>query len=140
MSPPVIREVKKSVPIAELVIIDAPPGTSCPVIETVRDADYLLLVTEPTPFGLNDLKLAVEMAKALILPFGVAINRADSGDDETRKFCKENDIEIVSEIPGSRKVAEAYSRGETAFKAIPEFREIFTGILEKITGKGRAAK
>ena len=123
-----------------MVIIDAPPGTSCPVIETVRDADYLLLVTEPTPFGLNDLKLAVEMAKALKLPFGVVINRADSGDDETRKFCNENDIEIVSEIPGSRKVAEAYSRGETAFKAIPEFREIFTGILEKITGKGRAAK
>ncbi len=140
MSPPVIREVKKSVPVSELVIIDAPPGTSCPVIETVRDADFLLLVTEPTPFGLNDLKLAVEMAKALKLPFGVVVNRADGGDRETWRFCKEEGVNIVAEIPDSRQVAEAYSRGEMAFKAVPDFRDIFTGLLETVAGKGRAAK
>jgi MinD superfamily P-loop ATPase len=132
MSPPVIAEVKKNAPDAEFVIIDSPPGTSCPVIESVRGNDYILLVTEPTPFGLNDLKLAVDMCKALKQPFGVAINRCDSGDGETIKFCHANNIEILAEIPDDRRVAEAYSRGKTAFNAIPEYASIFKELLNKI--------
>jgi MinD superfamily P-loop ATPase len=131
MSPPVINAVKRAAPEAELTIIDSPPGTSCPVIESIRNSDYVILVTEPTPFGLNDLKLAVDMVKALELPFGVVINRADSGDDKTRRFCRDIGVGII-EIPDSRKVAEAYSRGESAFNAVPEFRDVFTGLLDKI--------
>ncbi len=131
MSPPVIKAVKRAAPEAELTIIDSPPGTSCPVIESIRDSNYVILVTEPTPFGLNDLKLAVDMVKALVLPFVVVINRADSGDDQTRQFCRDIGAGII-EIPDSRKVAEAYSRGELAFNAVPEFRDVFTGLLDKI--------
>jgi len=146
MSPPVIRELKKHAPESDMLILDSPPGTSCPVIECVRDSDYVLLVTEPTPFGLNDLKLAVETVKALKLPFGVVINRADAGDKQTVQYCHSSGIEILSEIPDDRRVAEAYSRGETAFEAVPEYRNTFYGLLEKIevfserhTNYGRSA-
>lgn len=132
MSPPVIREVKKYAHESDILIIDSPPGTSCPVIESIRGVDYVLLVTEPTPFGLNDLKLAVEMVKALKLPFGVVINRADSGDKQTSGYCIESGIEILAEIPDDRRVAEAYSRGIIAFDSIPEYRKIFYELLERI--------
>lgn len=131
MSPPVIKAVKEAAPESRLMLFDSPPGTSCPVIESIRDCDHVILVTEPTPFGLNDLKLAVKMVKALKLPFEVVVNRAGSGDDKTMLFCKESGIDMT-EIPDSRKVAEAYSRGESAFNAVPEFRNIFTGLLNKI--------
>jgi len=132
MSPPVIREVKKYAPDANIMIIDSPPGTSCPVIESVLGSDFVLLVTEPTPFGLNDLKLAVEMLNALKLPFAVVINRANEGDSATLQYCHASEIEILAEIPDDRKVAEAYSRGETAFDSIPEYRSTFNELLEKI--------
>ena len=132
MSPPVIREVKKYAHETDILIIDSPPGTSCPVIESIKGADYVLLVTEPTPFGLNDLKLAVETVRALRLPFGVVVNRADSGDAKTIEYCTESAIEILAEIPDDRRVAEAYSRGMTAFDLIPEYRNIFYGLLEKL--------
>lgn len=132
MSPPVIRGVKRLAPKSDLLIIDSPPGTSCPVIESVRGSDYVLLVTEPTPFGLNDLKLAVEMLRALGLPFGVVINRADSGDSRTVQYCNGLGIEILAEIPDDRRVAEAYSRGISAFDSIPEYRGIFKNLLRKI--------
>lgn len=138
MSPPVIRAVKRAAPEAELTIVDAPPGTSCPVIESVRDADYVVLVTEPTPFGLNDLELAVDMVNALRLPFGVVINRADSGDDRTVRFCRDNGVS-VDEIPDSRQVAEAYSRGESAFNAVPGFRDVFLGLLERLSAAVKSA-
>ena len=133
MSPPVIRAVKRAAPEADLVIIDAPPGTSCPVIESVRSSDFVILVTEPTPFGLNDLKLAVEMVRALKLPFGVVINRADLGDQETSVYCRRNRIPILAEIPDDRKVAEAYSRGTMAAEAMDRYRRLFAGLLEKVT-------
>jgi len=132
MSPPIIETVKLAAPAAEWIFIDAPPGTSCPVISSVRNADLVLLVTEPTPFGLNDLKLAVDMLKALNLPSAVVINRADMGDDQTRDYCRERGIDILAEIPDDRQVAEAYSRGVLACEALPKYRQLFEHLLDKI--------
>jgi len=133
MSPPVIAAVKASAPAADVLVIDSPPGTSCPVIESVRDSDFVLLVTEPTPFGLNDLKLAVEMIRALALPFGVVINRADVGDGETKAYCDDEGIDVLAEIPDDREVAEAYSRGELACDAVPRYRQLYTDLLDRLT-------
>jgi MinD superfamily P-loop ATPase len=132
MSPPLIRQAKLEATQADLTIIDAPPGTSCPVIEAVRGSDYVLLVTEPTPFGLNDLKLAVDMARALDLRMGVVINRSDSGDRPTVDYCKAHRVDILTEIPDDRRIAEAYSRGELACKALPEYRTVFEALLDKL--------
>lgn len=137
MSPPVIKAVKAAVPPADVVIADAPPGTSCPVIESVKDSEFVLLVTEPTPFGLNDLKLAIEMIRELKLPFGVVINRADLGDRQTWSYCEANRIRILAEIPDDRRIAEAYSRGEMACEAIPEYEGLFTGLLKDIGQEAR---
>jgi MinD superfamily P-loop ATPase len=133
MSPPLIAAVKDAAPEVDLLVIDSPPGTSCPVIESVRDSDFVLLVTEPTPFGLNDLKLAVEMVRALTLPFAVVINRADVGDGETRQYCEQQRIDVLAEIPDDRQVAEAYSRGEMACDAIPKYRELYSDLLDSLT-------
>jgi MinD superfamily P-loop ATPase len=132
MSAPLIRQVKAAARAADLVIIDSPPGTSCPVIESVRGADFVLLVTEPTPFGLNDLKLAAAMVRALDLPFSVVINRADVGDDQTPAYCRGQGIEILAEIPDDRRVAEAYSRGILACDAVPAFRTRILDLLARI--------
>lgn len=123
MAPPVIREVLRAAPGDHTLVIDAPPGTSCPVIEAIHGADVVLLVTEPTPFGLNDLRLAVDMTRALGRPFAVAINRADIGDDAVLAYCREEDIPVVLEIPDDRRVAEAYSRGELAVDTLPGLRD-----------------
>jgi len=134
MSPAVISGVKRAAEEREIVILDSPPGTSCPVIEAVKDADFVLLVTEPTPFGLNDLELAVGMVRALDLPFAVAINRSDIGNEDVKKYCERERIEIVLEIPDDRKIAEAYSRGEMIFHAVPDYRQLFETCWEKIEG------
>jgi len=131
-SPPLIRAVKKAAPPADLTIVDCPPGTSCPMIEAVRGADYVLLVTEPTPFGLHDLKLAVETVRKLGMPFGVIINRCDSGDDETRQFCQQSRIPVLAEIPDVRAVAEAYSRGMLAAEASEHYRQGFERLLARL--------
>jgi MinD superfamily P-loop ATPase len=132
MSEPLVRQVKAAAPTAGLVIVDSPPGTSCPVIESVRGADFVLLVTEPTPFGLHDLKLAVAMVRALRLPFGVVINRADVGDDRTLAYCRAEGIEVLAEIPEDRSVAEAYSRGLLACDAVPAFRAHILRLLDRV--------
>jgi len=124
--------VKAAAPDAGLVVIDAPPGTSCPVIESVRDSDYVLLVTEPTPFGLNDLKLAVEMVRVLGLPFGVVINRAGTSASDTHAWCEHEQIPILVEIPDDRHVAEAYSRGEMVCEALPGYVPLFSELLHRI--------
>jgi MinD superfamily P-loop ATPase len=133
---PVIQAVKSAVKStdfqADLSIVDAPPGTSCPVIESVRDADLVVLVTEPTPFGFHDLKLAVETVQALKLPCGVVINRAGLGGQEIHAYCAARRIPILAEIPDDRKLAEAYSRGVMACDALPEYQSVFTGLLEAI--------
>jgi len=133
MSAPLIHAVKERLPNEGIAILDAPPGTSCPVIEAVRGTDFVLLVTEPTPFGLNDLILAVEMVRALDLEFGLVINRCDVGDDEVRRYCERERIPLLLEIPDDRRIAEAYSHGEMAVNAIPEYREIFPGMWKDIT-------
>lgn len=123
MAPPLIRAVKQKAITDGVAIMDAPPGTSCPVVTTVRDADYVILVTEPTPFGLNDLRLAVEMIRTLGVRHGVVINRADSGDQRVRDYCTEENIPVLLEIPDDRRVAEAYSRGYMAVHMLPEWKE-----------------
>ena len=132
MSPPVIKAVRNVISEVGLVIIDAPPGTSCPVISSIRGCDFVILVTEPTPFGLNDLKLAVDMVRTLELPLGVVINRADVGNDEVRLYCSHNDITVLEEIPDDRRIAEAYSRGEMVCEVLPEYESLFAGLLSKI--------
>jgi len=132
MSPPAIRVVKEAAPDVELTILDCPPGTSCPVIESVRGCDLLLLVTEPTPFGLHDLKLAIEMARALELKFGVVVNRADAGDREVWDYCRRRRVAILAEIPDDRAVAEAYSRGEVAAESVSGVAHRVRELLETI--------
>lgn len=131
MSPPLIRAVKKARMEEAIAIFDAPPGTSCPVVATVRDADYVVLVTEPTPFGLNDLRLAVELMRGLRRSFGVVINRAGIGDDRVRVFCEAEGVPLLAEIPDDRRIAEAYSRGEMA-SGVEGFREALEGLAGKV--------
>jgi MinD superfamily P-loop ATPase len=136
-SPPVIRAVKAAVPPAALILFDAPPGTSCPVVETVRQTDFLLLVTEPTPFGLHDLKLAVDMAKALKVDCGVVINRALVGRPEARQLCREAGLPVLAEIPDDLGVARAYSQGKLAVEAVPGLRRLFAQLLLNLAGIAR---
>ncbi len=137
MSPPLIGAVKNAAPKTDLQIVDCPPGTSCPVIEAIRGADYVLLVTEPTPFGLSDLELAVETVRELGLPFGVVINRADTGDGRTREFCDQQHIVVLAEIPDTREVAEAYSRGVLAVETSEAHRDRFERLLARIHEEAR---
>ena len=139
-TPALIKKVKEKISNDGLVIIDAPPGTSCPVIEAVGGVDFCLLVTEPTPFGLNDLQLAVDMVKELKLPFAVIINRSDLGDDEVQKYCNRENIEVVLEIPDDRRIAEAYSTGSMVVDALPEYRNNFLRLYEKITQRKEIQK
>ncbi len=125
MSPPLIRAVKAMIPSGGDAILDAPPGTSCPVIATLRASDCVVLVTEPTPFGLNDLRLAVAMVRELQLPFGVVVNRNGSGDDRVQVYCRAESIPLLAEIPDDRRIAEAYSRGELIVDALPEYHGLF---------------
>jgi MinD superfamily P-loop ATPase len=134
MSPPLIKAVKKE-KTTGLTIIDCPPGTSCPVVTAVAGSDYVILVTEPTPFGLNDLKLAVEMLDEMKIPYGVVINKAGIGDQRVRDFCSNADIEVLSEIPDNRRAAMAYSEGLPTTETIPEFKGYFEDILQTIMDK-----
>ncbi len=120
----------------ELTIIDAPPGTSCPVVAAIRRADLLVLVTEPTPFGLNDLALAVDLARELSLKYGVVINRCDAGDARTEEFCTAEGIPVWGRFSESRRVAEAYSRGEMAVDAVPEIAEEFQALARTLMEVG----
>lgn len=132
MSPPLIRAVKTRLRKGVPAILDAPPGTSCPVIATLRGADFVVLVTEPTPFGLHDLKLAVDMVRELRIPFGVVVNRVGIGDDRVHVFCGNEDIPILLEIPDDRRIAEAYSRGELIVEALPEYLAHFERLREAV--------
>jgi len=132
MSPPVIRAVKEEVGEADLVVVDAPPGTACPVVEAVRGCDHVLLVTEPTPFGLHDLELALETVQSLGIPCEVVINRAGLNGSAMKEFCRHKGVEIVAEFPDSRRVAEAYSRGELASEKDAQIRERFRSLLKHI--------
>ena len=132
MSPPLIRAVKKSINTNRTVIIDVPPGTSCPVIEAIKGSDFCLLVTEPTPFGLHDLRLAVETVRQLKIPLGVIINRTGLGDQKVEEYCQKERIPILMTIPFDRKIAAAYSEGIPVVEAIPAYRQEFFEIFERI--------
>jgi MinD superfamily P-loop ATPase len=139
-TPPLIRAVKTGVQPGKSAILDAPPGTSCPVVTTLRGADFVVLVTEPTPFGLHDLKLAVEMVRRLGIRFGVVVNRMGIGDDRVQEFCVQEDVPILVEIPDDRRIAEAYSRGSLIVEALPEYRSLFESLWEKTLGLHRMAE
>jgi MinD superfamily P-loop ATPase len=143
MAPPLIRSVRKLARLGGLTVIDAPPGTSCPVIAAMKDTDFVVLVTEPTPFGLHDLKLAVEAVKILKIPMGLIINRCDMGDDRVRAYARQENLPILMEIPFDRQIAESYSRGEMFTIAIPRWKARFRELQEQIealAGKGGAKK
>jgi MinD superfamily P-loop ATPase len=137
MAPPLVRAVKARLAPGVPAIVDAPPGTSCPVIAAVRGADFVALVTEPTPFGLNDLALAVDMVRELDLPLGVVINRIGVGDERVHAFCREKGIPILLEIPDDRRIAEVYSRGGIVVDALPEYRAHFERLRDRVEGGGR---
>lgn len=140
MPTPVIRAVKHHVAPEGVTIIDCPPGTSCPMIAAVRGADFALLVTEPTPFGLHDLTLAVETIRELSIPFGVVVNRADTGDRRLFDYCMEEDVPVLLTIPESRRVAEAYSRGESILSALPDLKSPLRELLDRITLESQKGK
>ena len=140
MAVPIIRQLKqRAIPSdtsEQVVILDASPGTSCPVVESMRGADFVLLVTEPTPFGLHDLRLAVEVARdELGLPIGVVVNRDGVGDRGVDEYCAAEDIPILMRIPLDRRIAEAYSEGRPLVEALPEYRERFRELYERIEGE-----
>lgn len=133
MSPPLINRVKEHIDPRRIAIIDAPPGTSCPVIVAMKGSDFAILVTEPTPFGLNDLKLAIGAVRTLKIPLGIIINRCDVGDERVTTYARDEDIPILMEIPDDRKIAEAYSRGVMMVDIKPEMRDRFRAVYKEIT-------
>lgn len=131
---PLISKTKKYVAAnygkVNIAIFDSPPGTSCPVMEATKDADFVILVTEPTPFGLHDLKLAVETMRTLKKPFGVVINRYGIGNDELIQYCQEENIPVLAKIPNNRRIAEMYSSGKLIYQDFPEVKQALSEILD----------
>jgi MinD superfamily P-loop ATPase len=132
MAPPVVREAKKYADPSNIVIIDVSPGTSCPVIESIRGSDFCLFVTEPTPFGLNDLSLAVEVVRKLGIPCGVVINRVGVGDEKVERYCQQEQIPVLLRIPLDRNIAVFYSRGIPLVEGMPRWREEFLRLFQDI--------
>ncbi len=132
MSPPLIKRVRLRSRPDRLTIIDAPPGTSCPVIASMNGADFILLVTEPTPFGLHDLKLAVGAVKVLGIPCGLVINRSDIGDGEVTAYAQREHLPILMEIPFDRRIAEIYSEGKALVDVMPEWKQRFVALSQRI--------
>ena len=134
MSPPLIRKVKARRMSEAIALLDAPPGTSCPVVATVRGADFVVLVTEPTPFGLHDLSLAIDTLRPMDLPLGVIVNRADE-DRRVQAFCRDQTLPLLAELPDNRRVAETYARGELLFERLPEWRGFFDTLWKQIEAR-----
>jgi MinD superfamily P-loop ATPase len=129
---PIIREVKRRGGREGLVLADAPPGTACAMVEAARGSDYVLLVTEPTPFGFYDLKLAAAVVRELGLPCGVVVNRAGEGEDELRRWCAAEGIEILAAIADDRRVAEVYADAGLVVEELPAYRPVFEAILRRL--------
>ena len=144
MPSPVIRRVKECANHDGTVIIDIPPGTSCPMIEAVKDSDFCLLVTEPTPFGLNDLVLAVETVRELSIPYGVVLNRAGVGNTNMEQYCLRENIPVMLTIPLDVEIARLYSRGVVLVDGMPgwkkDFIRLFDQIRERVNERSRSAK
>jgi len=144
MAPPVIRKVKEYAHNDGIVIVDVPPGTSCPVVEAIKGSDLCILVTEPTPFGLNDLTLAVEMVRELGIPCGVVLNRAGVGDSKVAEYCEKENIPILLTIPLDTEIARLYSRGIALVDGMPQwkgsFLQLFDKIMEMVDERSRSIK
>jgi MinD superfamily P-loop ATPase len=132
MAPPVIRAVKKRIDSQNITIIDVPPGTSCPVVEATKGSDFCLLVTEPTPFGLNDLSLAVGVVRKMGISCAVVINRAGVGNNEVELYCRRERIPVLLTIPLDRTIALLYSKGTTLAEGMPQWRKKFLGLFQSI--------
>ncbi len=141
MAPPIIKKIKKKIKKDyrdnnivnhHITLIDAPPGTSCPVIESIKDSDYTILVTEPTPFGLHDLILTVEVLQKLKIPHGVVLNKCDIGDHKVEEYCKKNNIPILLSIPLDKEIAVAYSKGIPIVKVNSAYEQKFIQLFQKI--------
>lgn len=133
MAPPVIRMVKRHTDSDGISIIDSPPGTSCPVVESIEGSDFCLLVTEPTPFGLNDLGLAFETVRKLDINCGVIINRSGDGDSKVEEYCEKENIPVMMKIPLDTEIARLYSQGATLVEGMPHWKENFINLYDKIT-------
>ncbi|MBM7622697.1 ATP-binding protein [Sporohalobacter salinus] len=130
---PVIEQLKEHINEEKTVIMDAPPGTTCPTVEAAIDSDYCIIVTEPTPFGLHDLKMAVEVVKKLDKPYGVIINRSENDANQIiEDYCTAEDIPILLRIPFKRQIAELYSEGFPFIEELPEWQERFKEVLGEI--------
>jgi MinD superfamily P-loop ATPase len=130
---PIIKEIKDLIKNTDKnVIIDSPPGTSCSVIHSVEGSDYCLLVTEPTPYGLHDLKLAVELVKELHLPFAVIINKSGESDSIIEDYCKEENISVIAKIPFKKEYAESYSKGNLLIEEDDEIRQTFKNLSQRL--------
>ncbi len=151
MSPPVIRAVKERAERGQpsgvnagtskaerTIILDCPPGTSCPMVTAVGGADYVVLVTEPTPFGLHDLDLAVKTVRKMGLPFGVIVNRSDSGDDRVVAYCEREQIRVLMLIPEDRRIAVGYSKGQPLIESVPSYRIKFRTLVKELSSRSHA--
>lgn len=139
---PVIRDVKREAEATNhpLVLLDAPPGTSCPVVWSLSGCDLAILVTEGTPFGLHDLKLAVETVREVGIPFGVVVNRDGLGDERIVTYCEQENIAIVGKVPNDRQIATLYAQGKIVVDELPHYRDLFTQIwenIENLANRGR---
>ena len=132
MASPLIAKLKQICHPDKINIVDAPPGTSCSMVESVSETDYCILVTEPTPFGLHDLKLSIEVLQFLEIPFGVVINKSQKESDLIEDYCSETEIPVLLKLPFDRRLAEAYSQGEPAVKLFPDLKNRFNELYEKI--------
>ncbi len=139
MSPRLIKKVKECSG-EGINILDSSPGTACPVVETVKDADLCVLVTDPTPFGVNDLKLAVDMCRELNQEPVVVVNRADYMNDDLKDYCRKAGVEIIGEIPDDREIAESYSVGDLAVDSLPRYRSIFNDLAEEVIDRALKAQ
>lgn len=128
----IIENIKEIINNEKLVIIDAPPGTSCSTVAAVENTDYAIIVSEPTPFGVSDMKMVVEMLRNMKIPFSVVVNKAGLGDNEIYEYCKQENIDIIGEIPFDKRIAKLYSNGKIFSSELEEYKNIFTDIFEKI--------
>jgi len=129
---PIIHHVIAQADNHRVNIMDSPPGTACPMVNTIREADFVILVTEPTPFGLYDLRLAQDTLEAMNIPSGVIINRADDACADVEAFCQSRNIDVLMKIPFSKKIAAGYSNGDSLLTSAPELKPKFTQLLQKL--------
>lgn len=131
----IIKKMYKDVKYKDF-LIDCPPGTACTTVAAVEEADFAIIVTEPSPFGLSDMKLVVKLLKDIKIPFGIVVNKAEDDETELKKYCLSENITILGEIPFSRKIAENYSKGEIISDVLPEYRKYYENIWKKVKNYG----